>query len=118
MAGYTHDEKEMLSHLAERFSEHRLRLQSARRMAQAENKQRALDRDRNKPVALAHLDTLDRDESAARLLFQGLNQHYRECLMAGRLDIWADAAHKIVDLLSSPLTQVHKRSAVSNGERK
>jgi hypothetical protein len=55
------------------------------------------------------LETADRDESAAGLLFQGLHLHYRECLMAGRLDVWANAAHQIIDLLSSPLTEVHKR---------
>lgn len=53
---------------------------------------------------------LERDESAAQLLLRGLQEHYIECLLSGRLDIWADAAHKIVDLLSSPNAKVHKRS--------
>ncbi|MDB5607763.1 MAG: hypothetical protein JWP25_4663 [Bradyrhizobium sp.] len=74
--------------------------------------QREMDRLRTAPIALAHLDTADRDESATRLLFQGLQQHYRECLMAGRLDVWATAAHNIVGLLSDPLTKVHKRATL------
>jgi hypothetical protein len=95
--------------IAEHFIEHRRQRLSDKDMARGEIMQREMDRLRNMPVALANLETADRDESAAMLLFQGLQQHYRECLMAGRLDIWATVAHNIVDLLSDPLTKVHKR---------
>lgn len=95
--------------LAELF-EHRRQRQTYKDMSRGEVMQREMDRLRNTPVALANLETADRDESAAGLLFQGLQLHYRECLMSGRLDVWASAAHKIVDLLSDPHTQVHKRS--------
>jgi ribosomal protein L2 len=98
--------------IAERFIEHRKQLWTYKDMARGEVMQREMDRLRNAPIALAHLDTADRDESATRLLFQGLQQHYRECLMAGRLEVWATAAHNIVDLLSDPLTKVHKRATL------
>lgn len=102
--------------LAERFIEHRIKRRTYKDVARAEVMQREMDRLRNAPVALAHLDTADRDESATMLLLQGLQQHYRECLMAGRLDVWATAAHNIVDLLSDPLTKVHKRAALMNAD--
>lgn len=98
--------------IAERFIEHRAQRRTYKDMARGEIMQREMDRLRTAPIALTRLETADRDESAARLLFQGLQQHYRECLMAGRLDVWATAAHKIVDLLSDPMTKVYKRTAV------
>jgi hypothetical protein len=95
--------------VAERFIEHRAQRRTYQRMSRAEIAQREMDRLRNAPFALAHLETVDRDESAMLHLLQGLRQRYRESLMAGRLDVWAAAAHKIIDLLSDPLTEVHKR---------
>jgi len=101
--------------LAEKLSAHRLQMAASKRIAEAENLQRRRDERRHEPVALARLpETAERDESAVRLLFQGLTQHYMECLMAGRIDIWANAARQIVELLSSPMTKVHKRSDIAD----
>lgn len=98
--------------LAERFIEHRIQRRAYKDVARAEIMQREMDRLRNAPVALAQLDTADRDESSTILLLQGLQQRYRECLMAGRLDIWAQAAHSIIDLVSTPQTKVYKRASL------
>lgn len=77
--------------------------------AEAETMQRKEDRARNQPVALAELS---RDDGAASKLFDGLYLHYVECLMSGRLDVWARAAHGCIDLLASPSMQVHERKAL------
>lgn len=68
--------------------------------------QRQSDHRRSEPVALF---ALSRGEGAAEKIFEGLHLHYIECLLSGRLDIWAKAAHAAVDLLASPTTKIHKR---------
>lgn len=47
-------------------------------------------------------DRLDTLEASNALMFTGLNLHYLEHLMAGRLDVWAAAAHAAIDLMASP----------------
>lgn len=75
----------------------------------AEKMQRERDRKRNTPVALA---SLAREEQSMDLILEGLRQHYIECLLAGRLDVWARAAHAAVDLLSTPAAVTfYKRAA-------
>lgn len=63
-------------------------------------------RGRSRPVAL--IDLL-RNEEAARMFFDGLALHYIESIGQGRTDVWAETAHSIINLLSSPMTKVHKR---------
>ena len=65
------------------------------------------DHQRLQPVAI--FDLL-REEEAAALMFEGLKLHYLECFGTGRLDIWANAAHAVVDLLASPNSEIHKRT--------
>lgn len=75
----------------------------------AEAMQREADRKRNEPVAFKAL--ADYPERGARLLFESLQQEYIECLLTGRLDLWATTAHSIVDLLASPQVKIEKRAA-------
>lgn len=75
----------------------------------AERMQREQDRKRNTPVAF---NLLAQEEGSLDLIFEGLRQHYIECLLAGRLDVWARAAHASVELLADPAkVQVCKRAA-------
>lgn len=78
----------------------------------AERWQRERDRERNAPVAL--LEML-REEDGARELFDGLMLHYLKSLGRDRLEIWAKAAHAVIDLLAHPSLEVHKR--VPDAER-
>lgn len=64
----------------------------------AEQIQRAVDRQRNKPNVLLS-DALYRHEEARRLIFLGLERHYIECATSGRMEDWKRAAHAAVDLL-------------------
>lgn len=53
---------------------------------------------------------LFRHDDASRLILQGLQDHYFQCLASGRLDVWAKAAHAAIDLLATPDDVViHKR---------
>jgi len=97
--------------IAERFVEHRRLRRSYVEMSRGEIMQREMDRLRNTPVVLTNMSSIDKEESAALLLLKGLEQRYFECLMADRLDIWARAAHSIVDFVSPSRTKVHKRRA-------
>lgn len=65
----------------------------------AEKIQRENDRERNRPHVLLS-DRLCRHESARRLIFLGLERHYIECVLSGRLEAWKQAAHAAADLLS------------------
>ena len=65
----------------------------------AEQIQRTCDRQRNRPHILLS-DNVYRHEDARRLIFLGLEQHYIECVLSGRMDDWARAARAAVDLLS------------------
>lgn len=76
--------------------------------------QRNSDRQRMAPVALV---ALSKDEHVADLFFQGLRQHYIECLLAGRLDLWANAAHSAIDLMASPTTPVEKRNPITKTDQ-
>ena len=72
----------------------------------AEFKQRKEDHERNRPIALFEML---KEEEAARLLFDGLMLHYLDSFGRRRLDVWAKAAHAIVDLMAHPNTEIHKR---------
>jgi hypothetical protein len=67
--------------------------------AHAERAQRAYDRARLEPEILLS-DKLYKHDDALRLIFEGLQQHYIECVTSGRLEAWARAAHAAVELLS------------------
>ena len=69
------------------------------RVDRREALQRAYDRSRSAPHVLLS-DNLHRHEQAVALIFEGLRQHYLECLQSGRLTDWANAAHASVDLLA------------------
>lgn len=68
-------------------------------------------RERMRPVAL---DRLGRHEEANRLLFDGLMHHYAECVLSGRLDVWAKAAHAAVDLIACDRVQFAKRCEIGS----
>lgn len=52
-------------------------------------------------IVPAILLDLQHNEQPARLMFEGLVQHYCECMAAGRLEDWRRAGHAIVDFLGS-----------------
>lgn len=66
----------------------------------ADQLQRASDLDRLEPKILLS-DQLYRYEEALKLIFEGLRQHYIECITTGRLDAWMRAAHASINLLGS-----------------
>jgi hypothetical protein len=72
----------------------------------AERMQREQDHERNAPVALFEML---REEDGARELFDGLMLHYLKSFGRDRLDVWAKAAHAIVDLLAHPGLEINKR---------
>lgn len=78
----------------------------------AEIVQRREDHERNRPVAMFQLLA---DEAAARLIFEGLMLHYVECITSERMEAWAKAGHAAIELLASPSTKVHSRSAMAYG---
>lgn len=43
---------------------------------------------------------LQKQEEALALMFKGLQQHYIECLVGGRIDVWAKAAHSMIDFMA------------------
>jgi hypothetical protein len=51
-------------------------------------------------------------EEAAVLMFRGLMLHYAECIMSGRLEVWAKAAHLIIDLCA----ELHKPDFVRRAD--
>lgn len=65
-----------------------------------ERLQAAYDRQRSRPTILLS-DTLERQRNAIALIFEGLVQHYIDCLTAGRLDQWKSAAHASIELFGS-----------------
>lgn len=66
-----------------------------------------------RPKALANLERFD---GSARLLFSGLEQHYMECVMSGRLDVWGATAHAIVELLVSDQIPFARRAELPDYE--
>lgn len=56
--------------------------------------------DRTRPILLLS-DRLETYQSAQRLMFEGLTIHYMECLLSGRLDVWATAAKAAIDLCAA-----------------
>ena len=78
---------------------------------QAEEMQRRQDRARAEPVALANIGSHERSFD---LFAAGLRETYTECLLAGKLYVWAETARAIIDLLSSPYTKVHRRREFSD----
>lgn len=67
-----------------------------------------------KPIVPHTLINAVRHEQPVRLIFDGLQQHYFECLTSGRLEAWKAAAHSAIDLLGSAPDDVvvHSRATL------
>lgn len=102
------DEIERRRETVHRFLEYRATRRSDTRRREGERLQREQDRQRNAP-SFAEFTTLDREVAAGAKLLEGLLHHYRLAILNGRLDVWESAAHACINLMSSPMTAVHKR---------
>lgn len=63
-----------------------------------------------KPIAIKEVARL---EASTHLMFVGLEHHYAECILSGRLDVWRAAAIAAVDLMcSTPTIEFVRRDSL------